>query len=208
MEYTKYDRRIASASVSLVYANKMVAFGPNRIEFQFPPRVKSDSRTGEWTAMAASGGKSNSLGLEEPVYTYQGGNPRKIQMEWDYLVTDGEINAFNQGGLAWTVDRITRNLRTLRRYAANPNALLNNGVDPWDQLVIKLILYDIGGQESMSYRSDGVTITYDDGLFTGSDRTFPLKTTVAMTLYSWPIVGPGDGVVLANGQVRTFVDWY
>jgi len=186
----------------------MVAFGPNRIEFQFPPRVKSDSRTGEWTAVAVDGGKTNNAQMEEPLFTYQGGNPRKIQMEWDYLVTDGEINAFNQGGLAWTVDRITRNLTTLRRYAANVDQnVKQNAV--FDQLLIKLILYDIGGRESMSYRSDGVTISYDDGLFIGNDRTFPLKTTVAMTLYSWPIVGAqGKGSFVANGQVRTFADWY
>ena len=61
----------------------------------------------------------------------------------------------------------------------------------------------------MSYMSDGVTISYDDGLFIGNDRTFPLKTTVAMTLYSWPIVGAqGKGSFVANGQVRTFADWY
>lgn len=207
MEYTKYDRRIASAGVSLVYANNMVAFGPNQIEFQFPPRVKSDSRTGEWTALAPSGGKSNNAGLEEPAFTYQGGNPRKIQMEWDYLVTDDRINEFNQGGLAWTVDRITRNLTKLRRYAANVNAINNNGANVFDQLVIKLVLYDIGGRESMSYRSEGAVISYDEGLFVGSDKTFPLKSTVAMTLHSWPMPSVGD-TALAAGQVRTFNDWY
>lgn len=190
----QHDEMVAK-EVILLFANADIL----PITFQYPPRIKSDSRMGEWTAMASQGGKSNSAALEEPMFTYQGGQPRKLQMEWDYLVDEEN----------WPITRIQGQLASLRRYAANIGGIANpggaEGVPVFDQLLIKFKCYAIGGNELMSYRSDGVTITHDDTLITFNGRTFPQKSTVSMNLMSWPRV---MDVVIAQGQVKTFNDWY
>lgn len=192
---------LAARDVIMFFASADGAAPVNRlVDFQYPPRVKADSRLGEWTATASKGGKSNSPALEEPVFTYQGGNPRKLQLEWDYVVDEEN----------WTIAKIRDNLLRLRSYAANIGAVNNlpigaAGNQFQDQLVIKFKCYAIGGESLMSYRSEGVSITYDDTLITIGDITFPQKSTVSMSLMSWPEV---NEIVMAAGQVVTFTDWY
>lgn len=186
---------LVARDVVLLFANANIL----PVSFQYPPRVKSDARIGEWTSTASQGGNSNSPVQEEPVFTYEGGGPRKIQLEWDYVIDEEN----------WPITRIQDNLLRLRSYAANIDAKNQpaggGGNKFYNQLVIKFRCYAIGGKDLMSYRADGVTITHDDTLITVNGRTFPQKSTVSMNLASWPKV---LNVSVASGQLKTFQDWY
>jgi hypothetical protein len=206
MKYLPIDQRIALTGVTLAFTsfrpgpvagNKPVE-QVSAIDFQLPPRVKSDERTGEWTAMSPDGGKANAPGLEEPIYTYQGGGPRKLTLEWDYVI-DGD---------RWTITHIKRQASLLRRYAAV--AIAQGGADlisSYRRLVILVQLYAVGGEQAMTYRSDGVRFIYSPTLIrdAGSGLVHPLKTTVSMTLFSWPKTKDVD---LPQSLLPTFDDWY
>ena len=75
------------------------------IQFQFPPKITTDSRKGTW--------KEGELRGVEPIAVFDTSGPREITIQTSYIVDSLEENH-----AAWTIGRITKQIRTLRGYFA------------------------------------------------------------------------------------------
>lgn len=80
-----------------------------KIEFQFPPKITSDNRSGTW--------KEGELRGKEPIANYTTSGPREMTMAWTYIVEDRA-----EKGKGWTAQRIAQNVRNLRGYFSRVRA--------------------------------------------------------------------------------------
>lgn len=80
-----------------------------KIEFQFPPKMTSDNRRGNW--------KEGELRGSEPVSNYTTSGPREMTLAWTYIVEDRY-----EKGSGWTVQKIAQNIRNLRGYFSRVRA--------------------------------------------------------------------------------------
>lgn len=117
---------------------------PYQIQFQFPPRIRSDSKSGEWQ-------ETKTLMLSEPIAIFKNGNPRTFSLKWEYLV-DGDI---------WTTERIANICRNLRGYFARTDMKYIKRADIGLYTVyFKLWLH--GDAEKMTCRIENVNITHSE----------------------------------------------
>jgi hypothetical protein len=56
-----------------------------KVEFQFPPKILSDSNSSEWFSV--------DIWSIEPLMIHKGSSGRKVDMEWEYVATDRVFNA-------------------------------------------------------------------------------------------------------------------
>lgn len=80
-----------------------------KVDFQFPPKVTSDSRRGTWDEPELRG--------SEPISNYTTSGAREISMSWTYIVEDRA-----EKGSGWTVQKIAQNIRNLRGYFSRVRA--------------------------------------------------------------------------------------
>lgn len=143
------------------------------IEFQFPPKVLNDSRKGNWYEGDQTGGK-------EPVAAFKTSGPRTITLAWIYVV-DSFANDPSNG---WTIERISRQIRTLRGYFA-----LSRGIGAKrDGLAIQFHMWCIGGDKPTTGRIASVDVKYGETLVfppSLSDRAFPLRTEITVDFRLW-----------------------
>ena len=165
---------------------KIASCNGTRIIFQFPPRVTSDSKTGEWSSV-----KNAAL---PPIAYYKATGPRKISLKWEYIVTHGGDGKSGEDGI-WGVPAIANNVRTIRGY-------FNLGLDSADsnsfnpENMIIFFKYGAFGDGSAQYQgftggcytfyAEAVDVKHSDTLvYPSSDLIYPLKTEVSMTLIEW-----------------------
>ena len=142
------------------------------IEFQFPPKVLTDGRKGNWEEGELPGG-------QEPIAIFVTSGPRELTLSWTYIIDSIE----NSG---WTIDRVTRNIRTLRGYFAN----VRDREADRDGLVVGFHMWCIGGTRPITARIKSVGVKYGETMVfppTGglSDRAFPLRTDITLELRVW-----------------------
>ena len=157
------------------------------IEFQFPPKILSDGRRGNWTEQEMGGG-------QEPVAVYKTSGPRTLSLAWTYVVD-------SDGSSGWTIPRITKNVRTLRGYFAN----VRDYGSTRDALAVMFKMWCIGGQEEITARIVTVDVKYGEALvYSGSDmrKAYPLRTDIVVDLRVWTkglrttsIIGSGKDAV-------------
>lgn len=94
----KSDFSLAAEARSIIEECAFVLNNGHTVDFQFPPRVKSDSNSSLWQ-------EKEQVSIE-PVKTHMGSSGRKISMEWEYIASDPQ----------WTVPEINKMLRNLRSY--------------------------------------------------------------------------------------------
>jgi hypothetical protein len=152
------------------------------IEFQFPPKVLTDGRKGNWFEGELTGGK-------EPVAAFKTSGPRQLSLSWVYIVDSFEANS-----TSWNIERITRNIRTLRGYFANARWQGNvTGRSARDGLVVQFWAWCIGGSRPMSGRIIGIDVKYGETLVyppagtteSGSTSAFPLRTDITVDFRLW-----------------------
>ncbi len=170
------------------------------IEFQFPPKLRSDSRGGNWNEVDSSpiGG--------EPIATYRYAKPRQMSLDWTYIVTGG-----TNGTGVWPATRIQQQLLVLRRYFVNaPPGGQINGV--FASLAVLVQIYGMGGVDPMSFRLETVSIKHGDTLVGCGENAFHLRTDISCELRSWAIWGAtnvgGIAVPISPGQRFMQPDWY
>jgi hypothetical protein len=171
------------------------------IKFQFPPKITSDNKGGEWFEKSFTG--------PEPFAIFMGGKARTISMEWTYIVTNEK-----SGGETWSIGVISDYVKTLRGYFYK-----------WIQAkdsVVKFYAYDVAGSASRgthwSFRIDDVNISHSSTIIRSApndavpgglglpsagqrraapgrtgDRTYPLKTDIKLTLKFFTDGGAGQG---------------
>src|SRR6185295_15587596 len=96
MRYAPVDRSL-SEKVTLRFV------GGGKVNFQFPPRITSDGRKGNWNERDLQG--------TEPVAVFRTSGPREISLVWTYVVTDSS-------GSGWTTSKIAEEVRKVRGYFA------------------------------------------------------------------------------------------
>src|SRR4051812_43998717 len=94
-QYLPHDLELIDSAI--IQVNSGAGVG---INFQFPPKISSDSRKGQWKEEPP-----NPNGAE-PIAVYQGASSRQISLDWFYIVDGGE----------WTGASISRECRVLRGY--------------------------------------------------------------------------------------------
>jgi len=145
----------------------------SRIAFQFPPKVVSDGRDGNWTETAVPG---------QPEFAvFANSGSRRTTIEWTYIV--GAIPG-------WDSTEVKRNVALLRSYYARTTDRFMS-----QELVIFLKLWMIGGDQEQTYRMLSVDISHGKTLVAPRgpdlmspgdlDKTFPLRTDVRADLKVW-----------------------
>lgn len=149
------------------------------VEFQFPPKVLSDGRKGNWKENDMAGG-------EEPVAVFKTSGPRELTLAWTYVVDSFDRMSSD----SWHIERITRNLRTLRGYFA----LVRGRNGDRDNLAIDFHMWCIGGTKPITGRIKSIDIKYGETMVFPpatapgmglSDRAFPLRTDVTVDFRVW-----------------------
>lgn len=163
MQYLDVDKSLAD-SVLLRFLSSSSArkIQDYRVPFQFPPKVTSDSKSGDWDEQA-----SNSY-FSEPIPTFKGSKPRTINIKWSYVV-DGGI---------WTTKNISTIVRALRGYFTRMDVkYLGNGFN-YEPMKIELLMYRNvmeGPEGKFLGRIDSFDISHSENLivpFSLDNRTY------------------------------------
>lgn len=182
----------------LIKDNAYLAFDLNgnrqQVEFQYAPKVISDSRKGNWDERDAQG--------TEPIVNYKASTPRYISLQITY---------FNEGNL-WNCDRIRRNINLIRGYFQRVEDIKNRQRN----LLVWLRLWCIGGRDTLTFRMKSCDVKYSETMVaeartvvgqSGSlpasstfNTAFPLRTDVTIDLASWT----KGAAVLANAAAGLF----
>lgn len=149
--------------------------GPS-IDFQFPPRVTSDSRKASW--------EEKDLPSGDTVAVWKTAGPREITLALTYIVEGGE------GKEAWTTQKISRIVRDIRGYFPRAGSKLNDRLT-----VVNFKLWRIGDQDRpMTCRIKGVDIKHSDTIVTscssygtGVSNAYPLKTDITIDMAIWSL---------------------
>jgi hypothetical protein len=189
MNYTNQDTSFIKGVLFQFSAKIDKLPGPGNsayMEFQFPPKITSDNRKGNW--------EEGELRGVEPVAVFSTSGARDISLKWTYIVDGG----------VWTAQRVSNNIKKLRGYFAQLK-----GVDgaptrtDRSALVIQFKMWRHGDpSEPMSARiksidvKHGETIVCDDVDYNffnlgvikpcgGSGHIFPLKSDITVDFKLW-----------------------
>lgn len=189
-KYTPHDRALCDAALlelrRSIPGSDGTTIREGRIQFQFPPKITSDSRKGDWVEVEKPG--------VEPTFEFKWSGAREITMAWTYVVDGG----------TWTIGRITSNIRTLRGYFAESRNPQSNHKD----LVVFFKLWAVGGPDQISALIKNVDVKYGDTIVTEygpirtlnriGDHSFFLRTDITIDLRIWT-KGIGEG---ANDKLQ------
>ncbi len=181
MEYTAIDKALAE---SVLLRFQTVVLGKDVIEFQFPPKITSDNRKGDWQDTELPSGT-------EPMATYKASGAREMTLTYTYIV-DGD---------KWPTQRIADNIKRVRGYFAQIMSDQNN---PNRNLVVNFKMWLFGSAQPITARIKGVSVKHSDTIVVPcvfgnnqqliTDKAFPLRSDVTIDLRLWTvgIVKAGD----------------
>lgn len=170
-----------------------------RVDFQFPPRVTSDSRSSSWSEGMQRG--------DEPITDFQTSGPRMITIAWCYIV---EAQTNGRGG--WSRERIKSQVLKVRGYYARlrENAKAGGG-ESRDALIVRLKMWMIGGATEMTAYLKSVDVKYGETMLGAGNQAYPLRTdiTAEVRLWSKADIDKEQQVVDVKGLAEALpVDWY
>lgn len=162
----EYEQNIVTAA-----NNFMVLPEGGKVLFQFPPKIVSDNKGGDW--------KEKSQMNAEPFAIYYGGKPRTITMEWTYIVTGGD----------WGIDKISENVKKTRGYFYKMGGDTGGKLS---KLVIKFYAYNVvgGGGRPWTFRMDDISVKHSTTMVTEGDKTYPLRTDLTGTFKFFTNMSP------------------
>jgi len=144
------------------------------IEFQFPPKITTDGRRGNWDENELPAGF-------EPIAVFVSSGPREINLTWSYIIDSFDDN----NSEAWSIARVTRNIRTLRGYFA----LAQDRDTARDTLVVEFYAWCIGGMTPMTARIKTIDVKYGETMVmppgNKMNGAFPLRTDISVDLRIW-----------------------
>ncbi len=195
---TPHDRDLAEKAYLAFNENNAVFAGgevmtvtkQTRVDFQFPPKVLSDSRQGSWEEIEVWG--------VAPIAIYKASQPRIISLQITYIL-DGD----------WTYELIKSNVQLIRGYfqrVKDRDAIRNAGAEGDNRnLAIELKLWAIGGKKPMTFRTGKCDVKYSETLIGSGDDAWPLKTDITLDLATWTQEGNQALTILAPYLTT---DWY
>lgn len=187
-EYTPFDKALCAA-VTLRFGN-----GGPKIEFQFPPKIPSDSRRGDW--------KESNIPGTEPVAVFEKSGPREITLTWTYIV-DGGI---------WTTTKISKMVKDVRGYFArvrDPNAL------GYRNLPVFFQMWNHGGEQEMSCYIKNIDVKHSETIVTHCNASnpntklaYPLRTDITLDIRLWTKGGQQATQDVEGLKQVEEVNWY
>lgn len=190
MEYLEADRRVRQFGLKLQLtkgdSSDTQPFGcdngrkgvisDGNIEFQFPPKITNDSRKGSWDEGELRG--------TEPVAVFSTSGPREMTIRWTYVVD----------GNTWTIERITKNIRTLRGYFA----LVRDDKSSRKALVVKAQLWCILPSQGQlaTGRIKSVDVKYGETMIIpkgNAQGSFCLRSDITVEFRLWTKAAAADG---------------
>jgi hypothetical protein len=194
VKYTPIDIALSKA-VSLRFANQSIT-----IEFQFPPKIISDGRKGNWN--------ENDYPGTEPVAAYQTSGAREISLNFTYVVDGGK----------WTTSKVAQQISNLRgyfaRYRQQPGFRgLVVFFKMWNHGPRQLIGGDVAQKKSeeMSCRLKSVDVKHSDTIIVPNgnvDLAYALRSDVTVELRIWTKGGPQETQDLPGLKQEVTPDWY
>lgn len=178
----EFDRQLAESAQMFVLGQK--------IEFQFAPRILSDSNSSNWM--------EKDIWAIEPLRIHTGSSGRRISVEWEYIATD---NVF-------TAPKINQQLKTLKSYFFKFTSK--------EYPVVKFKFSGIVPIETLfrlrdSNISHGVEYVKSDSMFfplyTKVSANLELATACQGALTSAPI-DPKVNITPVNGKRAIPVEWF
>ena len=141
----------------------------NAIEFQFPPKVSNDNRTGTWQETLIPG--------DQPTQIITTAGARKWTLEWTYVV----------GAAGWSVGRVKRQILMLRNYYTA------SGTTIATHYIVMFKMWKIGGRNPMTCRLGDIDISYGKALYVPQksinvpdyDQAYPVITNVKVNMQLW-----------------------
>jgi hypothetical protein len=131
------------------------------IEFQFPPKITTDSKTGLWN-------KENITGYE-PMAWWSGAESRSIVMVSQWVVY----------GEKWTTSKISKIARDLKGHLYLPGVAFSDRA-PFVKLKMYNIVPESGGLST--WRMMNVSFKYSEEMVGVDDNAWPLHTECTMNL--------------------------
>jgi hypothetical protein len=183
LSYTELDRRLADAAVLLL--------GNIRIPFQFPPRITSDGRKGDW--------RDGELPGAEPVAAFRKSGAREITLTWTYIVDGG----------SWTTLRIAQLVRATRGYFGR----VRDAAD-YRNLLVRFQMWQFTGGEMMTCRIKGVDVKQSETIVTPlcgiTSEAYAMRTDITVDLRIWTKSGRGTEIVqnLEGLAIEESPQWY
>lgn len=188
MLYLPFDEALSRAVTFQLTGAMNSADLADKIEFQFPPKITTDSRKGEW--------KDQELPGTEPVAVYFKSGPREMLFTCTYIV-DGGI---------WTTTKVSKMVRTLRGYFARARALGDTR-----NLIINFKMWLYTGQQAMTCRIKSIDVKHSETVVapcSNVDLAYPLRTDIALELRLWTKGGGQQTQNLAGLQPDEKPAWY
>lgn len=139
--------------------------------FQFPPKMTSDGKDAEW--------KEGDQRGSEPVAFYATSGPRKIRLEWTYIV--GE----RSGSKYWSTNDVRAEVTKLRVYFYN---LANPSTKAGKEMIVMFKMWNHGDPKTpFSARLLNVDIKHGKTYVTPNDPSlaYPLRTDIGVDLRLW-----------------------
>lgn len=165
--------------------------GGRVITFQFPARLKSDSKDARWQLIA-------DVPTYEPSYLFQGGGPRRVQLYAEYVVG-------GPGG--WSTKKVANEIRRLKSY-------FYIGGPEHDFLpVFKMTLYEHAPNvgERSAWRGKSIEISPSEELIRDNEGIYPLISRVTLSLEQATRLGTLNGeqkYPFTNIPRITKKEWY
>lgn len=192
MTYLPHDTEL-KAGIRLEVATAGFQFGifnfPRLpIEFQFVPKIMSDSRKGSWDEEEVIG--------QEPVSTLATAGPRIMSMTWTYIVDSlgDKDGAFGNNG-PWTIPKIKRNINALKGYFVQAKAIQAAGDATHGGLVAYLEWPMVAGKGKWSVRITSVDVKTSDNMVGDRNLMYPVKSDVTIDLRLWT-----TGILVESGD--------
>ena len=151
--------------------------GIGKIEFQFPPVIKSDSKMGSYI--------EKDIRNIEPLAIFAGAKAREVELKWTYIITGG----------TWTINKVANLVKGVRGYFY---ATLAEGMSRASNLIVRFRSGSVVGVpgQTWTFRAEGINVAYSDvmvsdGSAVGSNGVFslgvafPLRTDLTMKLKLW-----------------------
>lgn len=135
---------------------------PSVVPLQFPPRVKSRQKAGDWSV--------DDITSYEPLAIYMGSKESKMTMELKYVVT---------GGDTWNVDFISKAVHTVMGYFYRSMDAASQGAP-----LVKIKVYEIApaADKTCTFRMNSASVAYSDEIILDGAKAYPQVTTVTLDL--------------------------
>jgi hypothetical protein len=160
----------------------------NNIEFQFMPKLKSESNTSTW--------EESDIWAVEPLKIHKGSGGKKLAMEWEYLASD-EI---------WNCGKVAKTLKNLKTYFFEFTR---------ETYPTAKIIYGTSIPSPTYFRIMDVSITYSDEIIFNNGM-HPLHSRVSVSLeLATNVNEPGgkqssdaEGKLPVDPLSAAIFDWY